>query len=160
MWQELIQILDKLQQQYENLLVLSKKKRGILVQVNWKALDAILQEENSMVAEISASEKERKSVLKKLAQTHAVLQPDAKMTDLYAFCPKAEADQLKTRHARLNHIVQAVMEASDANKMLISGALAAVNYQLNVLGTTTVQPAYGATGCDQVFKIKKFDFKA
>lgn len=160
MWQELIQILDKLQQQYEKLLVLSKKKRGILIQVDWKALEAVLQQENSMVAEISASEEERKVVLKKLAQTNDIVRPDAKMTDIYVCCPPAEAARLKECHTRLSQVVQAVTEAGDANKMLISGALAAVNYQLNVLGTTTVQPAYGATGCDQVFKIKKFDFKA
>jgi|GEM_PF-2062768 FlgN protein. len=160
MWQELIQVLDKLIQNYAQLLDLNKKKRAILIQVDFKALDAILQQENKLIAQVAANEAIRKTVLQKLSEGQPEIKADTKMQEISFYCPQGKEEELQQCHAKLSALVRHAAEASDANRLLVSAALSAVNYQLNVLGNTKVTPLYGANGTEQISKNKKFDFEA
>ena len=160
MWQELIEVLDKLIQNYAQVLDLNKKKRVILMQVDFKALDAVLQQENKLAAQVAANEAARKIVLQKLSSQYPEIKADTKMLEISQYCPGEKKEELQACHDRLGQLVQASAEASDANRLLISAALSAVNYQLNVLGDTKVTPLYGANGTEQISKNKKFDFEA
>ena len=53
-----------------------------------------------------------------------------------------------------------MQEAGSNNQILINGALNAVNYRLNQLGGSAVEPVYGGRGQERVSHSKNFDFKA
>jgi len=160
MWQQLIKAINILIDEYERLLVLGQKKRAILIAVDFKSLEAVLKEEQIVVASITKSEEARQAVLKKLSFDCGNISSATKMTDLYRVCPPQLAAELKDCNGRLSRIVQKNTEASEANKFLISAALNAVEYHLNIIGGTKASPVYGATGNEQFSKSKKFDFEA
>jgi flagellar biosynthesis/type III secretory pathway chaperone len=160
MWQQLIKTVNRLIDEYERLLVLGQKKRAILIAVDFKSLEAILKEEQNVVASIAKCEEARQAVLKRLSSGCGNISSATKMTDLYHVCPPNLAAELKDCNGRLSQIVQKNTEASEANKFLISAALTAVEYHLNIIGGTKASPVYGATGSEQFSKSKKFDFEA
>ena len=82
------------------------------------------------------------------------------MQDLYAYAPAELRKPLQQLHDELNAVIAKVKEAGDNNKILISGALSAVNYHLNRLGKSVVEPAYGTHGQEVVSQKKNYDFKA
>ena len=161
MWQELLAVLQKITANYQQLLALSQKKRAVLVMVKLDALEAIVQQEQSLAAAIQQSETKRQAILHELARSDKGIRPDTKLRELYAHCPAPEiARQLQQLHNDLENVIQAVQEARDNNQILINSALSAVNYRLNQLGSSAVEPTYGAAGQEKVSHQKKFDFHA
>ena len=161
MWQELIEILQKITGYYQQLLDLSRQKRVILVTVKLEELDGIVQQEQKLADLVQKAEKQRQQILQQLAAERKEIQPNTRMQDLEGYCPTEEiASRLLRVHVALDDIITKVKEAGENNKILISGALSAVNYRLNQLGNTAVDPSYGAKGQEVVSRQKKFDFRA
>ena len=160
MWQELNETLARLIQLYERVLILGKEKRDAMVVVDLKALDRILQQEEQVTGEILSAEENRKIILQKLAQLEPQINAGTKLGELCRYCPAETATKLEQLHTKLNQVTKEVSAIRDANRVLVSAALSAVNYHLNVLGDTAVAPVYGAGGSEHVSKSKKFDFEA
>jgi len=160
MWQEFIDVMSKLLETYKAMLRVSKDKRKVLVQVDMAALEDLLTKEQSLIATVGKLEKEREIVLKKIVIAEHIIEPTAKMADLFSLCSNKEAATLKNIHEELNAIVAQVTENSATNELLISGALSAVNYNLNRLSDTSVGPTYADKGQENILKTKKYDFQA
>ena len=161
MWQELIDVLEEIQQGYQSMLELSRKKRAVLVVVDMKGLEAVLKEEADILGCIRQAEQRRQGILKQLAAAQPRIQADTKMTDVFALAPSvAIAESLRGIHQSLSQLIAAVQEAGMNNQVLINGALNAVNYRLNQLGGSAVDPVYGGKGQEVVSHSKNFDFKA
>ena len=160
MWQELNETLAKLIQLYERVLTIGKKKRDAMVVVDLKALDLILQQEEQLTGEILSAEESRKLILQKLAQIEPQINAGTKLKELCRYCPAEMAETLAKLHTKLDQVTKEVSSIRDANRLLVSAALSAVNYHLNVLGDTAVAPVYGAGGSENISKSKKFDFEA
>ena len=107
-----------------------------------------------------SAEENRKIILQKLAQLEPKIKAGTKLAELCRYCPAETAKRLSQLHAKLNQVTNEVSAIRDANRVLVSAALSAVNYHLNVLGDTAVAPVYGAGGSENVSKSKKFDFEA
>lgn len=161
MWQKLIEVLGEVRQGYQELLHISREKRAALVAVDMKGLEVVVEKEQKVLDRINKAEKQRQAVLKQLAQTEPRIHPDTKMTDIYAFTPSfTMAEQLRGLHEGLTRLIDQVQEAGSNNQILINGALNAVNYRLNQLGGSAVEPVYGGKGQERVSHSKNFDFKA
>ncbi|MBR1553667.1 MAG: flagellar biosynthesis protein FlgN, partial [Schwartzia sp.] len=80
--------------------------------------------------------------------------------EVEAACPEELRMALRKVHARLNKTVRDAQEAGDANEFLIRQALGAVEYHLNRLSNSSIDPTYGQTGKESVTREKKFDFQA
>mgnify|MGYP003591686144 CR=1 FL=1 len=160
MWQELSAVLKEIAEAYTELLDLSQKKRTVLVMVDLAKLDALLKDEEKVVAHIQEAESRRRAIVMKLSQSQSGIRPDSRMTDLYEYAPASLRPSLQQLHKELDTVIAQVKEAGDNNKVLISGALSAVNYQLNRLGKSVVEPAYGTRGQEVVSREKNFDFQA
>ena len=160
MWQELADVLKEISGYYTKLLALSQKKRTVLGMVDLQTLDQLLKEETAIIAKVQTAETRRRAVLLKLSQQYSEIKADARMQDLYAYAPAELRKPLQQLHDELNAVIAKVKEAGDNNKILISGALSAVNYHLNRLGKSVVEPAYGTHGQEVVSQKKNYDFKA
>ena len=119
-----------------------------------------LQEEKQQLERIRVAEKRRQDALlalsREIPSTHAA----TTMADVEAACPAEFRASLHEIHERLNERVSEAQEASDANEFLIRHALGAVEYHLNRLSNSSIDPTYGQKGNESVTREKKFDFKA
>lgn len=161
MWQELIKVMQKLNEEYDALRSIGEEKHRLLVSVNLAALEELLKEESRHAAAVAEAERHRKEILAKLAGLEKGLRPDMKMAELFSAVANPGARKtLEELHGRLSETVETVTKQNEINSILVHGALQAVTTKLNQVGGASVAPAYGKGGEDVVRHRKNFDFQA
>ena len=161
MWQELARILAVLITQYQKLKQLNEEKHGILVLVKMQELEKLVRQEDDVIKVINQTEKQRQELLARMAAGGVRVTPDMRMDSVWSQCPeRQQRETLYKLHKMLGKLVAEVQEASANNEILIRGALDAINFKLNQLGGTSVEPAYGQGGQELVSHEKNFDFEA
>ena len=161
MWQELARILAVLITQYQKLKQLNEEKHGILVLVKMQELEKLVRQEEDVIKVINQTEKQRQELLARMAAGGVRVTPDMRMDSVWSQCPeRQQRETLYKLHKMLGKLVAEVQEASANNEILIRGALDAINFKLNQLGGTSVEPAYGQGGQELVSHEKNFDFEA
>lgn len=161
MWNELLDVLGKMNLVYRDVLTLGEKKHGMLVAIDMKGLDALLKQEQELLHQVQKLEKRRKEVMGEMAASVRGLTPESKMEELFSCAPsKPVEDRLKTLHKGLDELLRKVEERNQNNKILTQAALDAVGFHLNRLSGATVDPTYGSGGQDRVSQNKTLDFKA
>ena len=160
MWQDLVNVLETLVKHYQELLALAHKKTAVLVAVDMKGLEKLVQQEEKIIAAIHAAEECRKKALQVLSQKEMGIRTDMHMEELVAMSPGLQRESLRKLHQELNEVIQKVKAESENNSLLVNSALSAVKYHLNRIGGTQVQPTYGRQGGELISKEKKFDFQA
>lgn len=160
MWQRLEEVLQELTKAYENLQKLGMRKRELLIAVDMKSLDQLLQVEEKLVQSVNRLETQRQEALAKLAEVYPSLRAEVNMLQVIMACPAERRNGLKALHRQLGDAVAAAQEISENNKVLIISALNAVNFHLNRFSDAAVEPGYGQQGQELVSRQKKFDFQA
>ncbi len=160
MWQNLIHALKDLSDAYAALLAIESRKRAVLVAVDLKGLEALVGEEEQQLERIRAAEKRRQDALLTLSREIPPTRSEVTMKDVETACPKELRDDLHTAHVRLSRCTAEAKEAGDFNEFLIRQALGAVEYHLNRISNSAIDPTYGQKGQESVSREKKFDFQA
>ena len=161
MWQNLLDILGKINVAYDKAIEIGERKHGALVMIDMEGLAKILDEEQLLTSKIQKLERQRGEALTNLSQSQPSIQPSSKMEDLFNLAPtRAVEDRLKLLHKNLTKKVNQTIQIRDNNQILAQSALNAVRYHLNKIGGATVEPTYGSGGNDIVTHKKNFDFKA
>lgn len=160
MWKKLSAVLKELTGYYEMLYTLNIKKRSVLVEINMELLEKIVKKEQEIAEHISDAETRRQGLMLDLSSVCGGVKPGMKRFELYKYIPEEFRAEIIDRDSALDKIVKRVMELAENNTLLISGALTAVNFRLNQIGGSTVEPAYGQSGQEIVTKQKRFDFEA
>ena len=161
MWQELARVLALLINHYQKLQELNKEKHGVLVMVKMQELEKLVHQEENIIKEINAAEKERRELLGRMAKSGIKVAPDMAMNQVWGQCPDAKQKELLYKlHKMLAKLVDDVQDAVANNEILISSALDAVRFKMNQLGGTVVEPSYGSRGQEQVSHSKNFDLEA
>jgi len=160
MWQDFANVLNDLNKDYKALIELGKKKRNALVMVDMKTVENLLPTEEKLTADIAQLEKNRQSILLKLASTNEKLGPNSKMDDILQLAPAGKLREiLQKLYAMLQTTVKEAQELSEGNALLIRAAMEAAAFHLNRIGGATVEPAYGKGG-EVVSHRKNFDYNA
>ena len=160
MWQELVHTLQALSDAYEALFAIAKKKRAVLVAVDLKGLEALVEEEKQQLVRIREDEQRRRDALLALSKEIPGVCVSMTMAEVEAVCPAELRTKLAALHKRLVGAVAAAQEAGEANEFLIRQALSAVEYHLNRASNSAIEPTYGRLGQESVSREKKFDFHA
>lgn len=160
MWEHLADNIECLNKAYKELLILGEKKRVVLGLLDMGKLESIVENEKKYIALVEKYEENRLQILKQLSTAYVEIKREIKFEDLCRICPLGLRKRLELAHDELNNLVQDVREINAINKFLVTAALSVVEYNLNVLGNTKVNPSYGANGNEQISKNKNFDFKA
>ena len=160
MWEKLIRSLDDLSDAYESLLDIEGRKRAVLVAVDLKGLEALVGEEEQQLERIRAAEKRRRDALLALSKEFPSSPSRTTMKDVEAVCPKEFRSALHELHVRVGRRASEAKEAGGMNEFLIRQALGAVEYHLNRLSNSAIDPTYGQKGQESVTREKKFDFQA
>lgn len=162
MWKTFTATLEELHRQYEKIRVLQEKKRGVLVALDMAALEKLTAEEDFLARAVQELEKQRLTQLAQIAKDTPGVSAETNMEELALLAPTDTVHRSVLAASRkLSRIVKETKELSDANSLLIEGALIAVNRQLGRIGGAVVDPVYGSRGSEQVRHLKKnLDYKA
>ncbi|WP_196599973.1 flagellar protein FlgN [Pectinatus frisingensis] len=146
MWQELINVLLKLIETYDNLFILNQNKRKAIVEIDMHNLDKIVNEEQKIVNEIVFIEAERRDILKKMAEKNSLINQLSNSKTLTAFCPQKYREKFSAANTRLSTSVKKVTDINDANRLLMRGALTAINLNINSISQLKADPNYKGNG--------------
>ncbi|MCR5176496.1 MAG: flagellar protein FlgN [Anaerovibrio sp.] len=160
MWQDLAEVINTLIAEYQKLEKLGREKRSVLAAVDLKGLEKLVHQEEAIIATINKTEKQRQAVISQLAKQYIQINPDMTMRDVWGQCPDGQMrDSLMSSHKQLENVVKNTQELQGNNEIMISAALEAINYKLNQLGGTSVEPSYGSGGQEKVTHEKNFDLE-
>ena len=162
MWKTFTATLEELHRQYEKIRMLQEKKRGVLVALDMAALEKLTAEEDFLARAVQELEKQRLTQLAQIAKDTPGVSAETNMEELALLAPTdAVHRSVLAASRKLSRIVKETKELSDANSLLIEGALIVVNRQLGRIGGAVVDPVYGSSGSEQVRHLKKnLDYKA
>ena len=162
MWNAFVEALHALSAQYEQIRALQEKKRGVLVALDMEALEQVAAQEDMCARAVQRLEKERLSLLARIAAATPGVTAETNMEELALLAPTESVHRAVLAASQgLSALVKQTKEAAEANALLIEGALIAVNRQLGRIGGAVVDPVYGSGGGEQVRHLKQnLDYKA
>ena len=160
MWQELAATLNELNKIYQLLIETGKRKHDVLVAIDMKALEGLLEEEKQLTQKISVLEQKRQKALIHLAVENRSIRQNTQMTEVLELAPKELQMVLRQLSQALTASTTEVIELRDNNNILIRAAMNAASYHLNRIGGARVEPSYGQGGSEVVSHRKNFEFNA
>lgn len=161
MWEELIDIIEALTKIYSKMLELNESKRKAILAIDMKTLDELIDEEHKLINEVMGNEQKRQHILQKMMQKKVLHDETATFKQLVKLCPIEKEEKFVSANKELSDIVKKTTELNDSNRMLMQGALTAVNVNLNSLMQVKSEPDYGQDGQQKFSSQRKnFDFKA
>ena len=150
----LIDVLEKENTEYENLLQLSMEKTGIIVENDIEALSKMIVKEQQVVERINALERKRTDATNDIAMV-LNRKPDTltleHLAELLAG-QKKECEALKNVHDRLKKTLGSMVRVNDSNKELLRESIDMVEFEINLMQSLRQAPAtanYSGTGYTQ-----------
>lgn len=132
---ELIDVLEKENTEYESLLELGLAKTGIIVRNDTDELSRMVEKEQLVVDRIMALEKKRTEVSNDIAE---VLNKDVKTLTLGRLIELLgsqvkERDALISIHDRLSLTMKRMVEVNERNAALLNEAMDMLQFEMNLL---------------------------
>jgi flagellar biosynthesis/type III secretory pathway chaperone len=133
--ENLINVLDSENTQYEKLVGLAESKTPVIVAGDIDSLEKIMEDEQEIVGIIQKMEKQRNKVLADIANVVNRDVKTLKLIDLIQMLEKIPDQQkmLKDVHERLRKTIDSLKEINDKNQMLLSDKLEMVEFNLNMI---------------------------
>lgn len=133
--EDLMDILDKENTEYEKLLGLSTQKTPVIVAGNLEELQKITDEEQDVISRIAHYEQLRQENVKDIAN---VINRDVntlKLVDLIQMLESrpAERNKLAAIYDKLSDTMRKMVRVNDQNRELIRNALEMVEFDMNLL---------------------------
>ena len=140
--EELIDTLNKENDEYGRLLELSKRKSAVIVSRDIPALEKITDDEQDVMTTIGRLDAKREQVTRDIAD---VINKDVEslklsvLIDLLSKQPE-EQRQLSKVHDKLKVTVQSVRAINESNRQLIEQSLEMVDFDLNMITSMRQAP--------------------
>lgn len=133
--ENLIDILDRENTEYEALVVLADRKTPTIVKGDIEALGKITEDEQEIVGRIQKMESSRKEILADIANVVNRDVETLKLINLIQMLEKAPGQQqmLKEVQEKLRGTIDRLREANEKNQLLLNDALDMVDFNLNML---------------------------
>ncbi len=155
---ELVDILDKENAEYEILVGLSTEKTSTIVKNDIVVMQEILYKEQAVVDRINALEKKREENLAEICKVLRVEPKDLTVKILADLLKKQPAEQKKLLdvHSKLKKTLDKMVRVNEGNKMLMKESLEILEFEMNLLKGLKMAPetnnytrgAYSAGGTD------------
>lgn len=140
--ENLMDLLEKENDEYDKLLELSMQKTPVIIEGNLQRLEQITDEEQIIVGRVNRLDKEREKVMKDIA---TVLNKDVQelklglLVKLLAERPEQQ-NRLSQIDTRLKLTMNQMVRVNDRNRELIQSSLEMVQYNMNVLKSMKAAP--------------------
>lgn len=133
--EKIIEILKKENAYYRDLLALSTKKRGIVIEGKVNELDKIVRFEQNMIFDLGQLEKTREQELQKLCM---MLRLDGKatITELIKHLPQVQSEELQALQAEMSNTITELQNVNEVNGTLIQQSLEYIEYSVNMITST------------------------
>ena len=138
----LVDVLDKECTLYEKLLGLSSRKTTIIIKGDLKALAEITDEEQCIIGDIQAAEKQRQAAMTDIANVLNMDVNSLKLTDLIQVLEKRPADQrnLAVQRDRLVAVADNVRRVNGQNQELLKSSIEMVQFEMNIIQASKRAP--------------------
>lgn len=138
----LVDVLDREGSLYEKLLGLSSRKTTIIIKGDLKALAEITDEEQCIISDIQAAEKERVTAMTDIANVLNMDVNSLKLTDLIQVLEKRPADQknLAVQRDRLVGVADNVRRVNGQNQELLKSSIEMVQFEMNIIQASKRAP--------------------
>ncbi len=133
--ENLIDVLDRENVQYEKLIVLAESKTPVIVAGDIENLGKITEDEQEIVGIIQGMEKQRDKFLADIANVVNRDVETLKLIDLIQMLDKMPDQQQKLEgiQKRLRATIDKLREVNDKNQMLLAERLDMVDFNLNMI---------------------------
>lgn len=133
--ENLIEILNDENSEYENLLELSKKKTPVIISSNIKALEAITDEEQIVVSKINQLDAKRETVIQDIANVINMDVTTLKLVTIIQILEKRpqERNLLAKAHDQLRDTIKRMVDVNNQNRELIKSSLEMVSFDLSLI---------------------------
>ena len=138
----LVDVLDREGSLYEKLLGLSSQKTTIIIKGDLKALAEITDEEQCIIGDIQAAEKQRQTAMTDIANVLNMDVNSLKLTDLIQVLEKRPADQrnLAVQRDRLVAVADNVRRVNGQNQELLKSSIEMVQFEMNIIQASKRAP--------------------
>ncbi|WP_292220237.1 flagellar protein FlgN [Butyrivibrio sp.] len=138
----LVDVLDREGSLYEKLLGLSSRKTTIIIKGDLKALAEITDEEQCIIGDIQAAEKQRVTAMTDIANVLNMDVNSLKLTDLIQVLEKRPADQrnLAVQRDRLVAVADNVRRVNGQNQELLKSSIEMVQFEMNIIQASKRAP--------------------
>ena len=133
--ENLIDILDRENTEYEKLVALSDSKTPIIIKGDINTLGSITEQEQEIVGIINNLEKQRTEALADIANVVNRDVETLKLINLIQMLAKRpeQQQQLTEVHNRLKNTIDSLKERNEKNQMLLKDAMEMVDFNLKLL---------------------------
>ena len=138
----LVDVLNREGSLYEKLLGLSSRKTTIIIKGDLKALAEITDEEQCIIGDIQAAEKQRQTAMTDIANVLNMDVNSLKLTDLIQVLEKRPADQrnLAVQRDRLVAVADNVRRVNGQNQELLKSSIEMVQFEMNIIQASKRAP--------------------
>ena len=139
---DLVGILNDECQQYQDLLELSSSKTPVLVKGDLDKLAEITDEEQCIISDIQAAEKQRVTAMTDIANVLNMDVNSLKLTDLIQVLEKRPTEQknLAMQRDRLAQVADHVRRVNGQNQELLKSSLEMVQFEMNIIQAAKQAP--------------------
>jgi len=132
---ELIDVLEQENTEYETLMLLSKEKTPVIVKGDLEKLQRITEVEQEFVAKIRGLEKKRVEVMQDIGNVLSKDPETMKVTDIIELLAKqpAEQNRLAAVHDKLKKTLDNIRQFNEVNANLIKESLEIIEFNLNLV---------------------------
>ena len=140
--EELISVLQKEQDVYQQLIPITEQKTKIIIQNNLKALQEITEREQQAVEQLNTLERKREEIIVNMG---TVLNRDPrtlKLKNMVKLMEKRpeEQKQLAELYDTLTASIKRLSEINERNKVLINQSLEMIQFEMNLIQSTRMAP--------------------
>lgn len=142
---ELIDVLDQEEKEYQDLILLSREKTPVIVKGDLEKLQKITEAEQYVVGKVTRLEKKRVEVTKDIALVLGMDEENIKVrdiADLLQSQPEAQ-ERLLVVYEKLKKTLQEIIAVNDINKSLINESLDFIEFNLNLVRGVYQEPGIG-----------------
>lgn len=141
---ELLEILQKELNIYQELLKISKSKTDIIKEDKALDLDPLVREEEDKVAQVIALEKKRIACVKKICDSLGIKDDNISISELSKYVD--EKQELIDFKEQITKVLRDLKKSNNLNQKLLQSSLEYINFMVNIATGANENVTYGAGG--------------
>ena len=145
-WKNFIILLNQTLEIYEALLLLSRKKRQVLVEVKPQELEQLTKQEELLIIKAGQLETLRKAQTQEIITKLGLSPEQSQLATLIEHADSQTAERLEEISEEFTEIAAELVELNELNEKLIKQSLDLVNYNINILSQNAAESTYAPKG--------------
>ena len=140
--EELVTVLTKEVDVYEELLPVAQAKTPMIIENNLEGLQSTTEREQELVDQVTHLENQRMRIVRNIAIVLGKKESEITSKDIIGSLVKEPGEQrkLKVLHDQLRNTIQQLIEINNRNKSLINQSLEMIEFNMNFIQSTRMSP--------------------